>query len=417
MRFFMTNTGIYLIAFLTTISLLCGRIATLASAQEDHDHSVSSTEDDGVVRLSETSCETAGIEVVQAKPKQSRSVLKAMGKVLAPQPQTAIVGHAFSARVSEVHVKIGDWVEKGQALVTVESQEVGSAKSDFFKAIADLELAELNYDREKRLLESEIGIEKNFLAAEAQHKIAVANREAVEKRLHVIGFTEDAVKEIAEKHQISPSITLYAPIDGKIVKNNAVLGALIDQETEIMTIINPKMLWVDAQVYEKDIAKVKAGQKAEIRVPAYPGQIFHGRVSYIGDVVDEETRTITVRAEVSNDDQRLKPGMFADVDIVLNGDTETLVVPSAAILEEGYQEIVFVKHEDRFERREIETGVVDGECRQILNGLADGEEVVIQGNQLLRSKLKVDILRQAHHHGHGHGQGQQHRKRERRREP
>jgi len=407
----MTNRGIYLIAFLTTIPLLCGTIATPVSAQEDHDHSESSSED--VVRLSEASREIAGIQLAQAKPKQSRSVLKAMGKVLAPQPQTAIVGHAFPARVSEVQVKIGDWVEKGQALVTVESQEVGAAKTEFFKTIADLELAKLNFEREKQLLESEIGIEKNFVTAEAEYKIAQANQEAAHKRLHILGFTDEQVEEIADTHQINPAITLYAPIAGKIVKIDAVLGALIDQATEIMTIIDPKMLWVDAEVYEKDIAKVKIGQKAEINVPAYPGETFHGAVSYIGDIVDEETRTITVRAEVGNDDQRLKPGMFADVDIVLNGDAETLVVPSAAILEEGHQKIVFVKHDDFFQRREVETGVLDGEYQQILNGLAAGEEVVIQGNHQLRTELKGEILKQAHHHGHAHGQ--QHQQRERRR--
>ncbi len=408
----MTNKGMYLVALLTAMPLLCGGVATPVSAQEDHDHSESSPEDN-VVRLSEASRDIAGIQLAQAKPKQSRSVLKAMGKVLAPKPQTAIVGHAFSARVSKVQVKIGDWVEKGQALVTVESHEVGAAKSEFFKMTADLELAKLNFEREKRLLESEIGIEKNFVTAEAEYKIAQANREAAEKRLHVLGFTEDEVKEIADKHLVHPSITLYAPITGKIVKIDAVLGALIDQETEIMTIIDPKMLWVDAQVYEKDIAKVKIGQKAEIQVPAYPGQTFHGTVSYIGDIVDEETRTITVRAEVGNDQQRLKPGMFADVDIVLNGDTETLVVPAAAILEEGRQKIVFVKHEDSFQRREVEIGVVNGKYRQILNGLAVGEEVVIQGNHLLRSQLKEEVLRQAHHHGHAHGHGKQQRERRR----
>ena len=124
------------------------------------------------------------------------------------------------------------------------------------------------------------------------------------------------------------------------------------------------------------IAKVRIEQDVEIAVPAYPGEVFRGRVSYIGDVVNEETRTITVRAEVGNDDFRLRPGMFADVDIVLNGGEQALVVPLDAILEEGSQKIVFVEQSDGFARREVETGVADGGYQQILKGLEAGEKVV-----------------------------------------
>jgi RND family efflux transporter MFP subunit len=126
--------------------------------------------------------------------------------------------------------------------------------------------------------------------------------------------------------------------------------------------------------------------------------MFEGTISDIGAVVNEETRTITVRAEVGNDDQRLKPGMFADVDILLNGMEQTLVVPVAAVLEDGRQKIVFVKEEDRFVQRHVETGAVDGNHMQVLAGLVAGEEVVIEGNHQLRSVLRADVLHAAHAH-------------------
>lgn len=415
---------ICLLALVAATSIQCGRNDTpfatnenKDSAEEGHDP-VESPAAKNEVRLSEPSREMGGIEVDAVKSKETKSVLKAMGRVLAPKPQTAIVGHAFSARVAQVHVKLGEWVEKDQELVTLDSHEVGTAKSDFFKAIADLELAKQNLDREKELFESEIGIEKDLRAAEAEWKIAQANREAAEKRLHIFGFTEEQVQEIAETHQIHAAITLYAPIAGKIVENNAVLGTLIDQATEIMKIIDPTLLWVDAQIYERDISKVKIGQKVEIKVPAHPDEVFHGTVSYVGDEVNDETRTITVRAEVNNEESKLKSGMFADVDILMNGNVQTLVVPKSAVLEDGRQKIVFVKAEDSFLLREIETGAANGDdYLPIRSGLDAGEEVVITGNHLLRSELKEDLLRGAHHHGHGHarGQGHQHRQRTRRR--
>jgi cobalt-zinc-cadmium efflux system membrane fusion protein len=372
------------------------------------DEHADTEEPDGTVHLPEDTHDLVGIKLAQVKTEETRSVLEAMGKVLAPRPQKAIVGHAFSARVAKVHVKLGDWVKKEQPLVTLDSHEVGVAKTDFFKAIADLELAKLNLEREQRLVEGGIGVKKNLVAAEAQHAIAEANHEAAEKRLHVLGFTEEQVKEITGTHQIHPSITLYAPIDGKVVTIEAVLGALIDETTEIMTIIDPTLLWIDAEAYERDIAKVAVGQDVEITVPAYPGETFHGQLVYIGDVVDEETRTITVRAEVKNDDFRLKPGMFADVTIIVERNPQTVVVPDHAVLDEGRQSIVFIKHDDAFVRREVVAGPVHGTNCQIVSGLSAGEIVVIEGNHLLKSKLHEHLLQHGHQHGHQHGQRQGH---------
>lgn len=350
------------------------------------------------VRLTDAQSRFADIRAEKASRRKSKCILKAMGKLLAPKPQTAIVSHAFSGRVAEVHVAVGDWVEEGQPLITLESHEVGEAKSEFYKATADLELARLNLQREERLMEQEIGVQKNLVAAEAAFKIAQSNAEAAEKTLHVLGFNEDQVKEIAETHQISPQITLFAPITGRIVASEAVLGALVDASSEILRIIDTTMLWVDAEIYEKDIAKVRIGQKVEIVVPAYPEKGFHGDVSYVGTLVDEETRTITVRAEVQNPEAQLKPGMFADVKILLNGNSAMLMIPCPAILQDGNKKIVFVQSGDEYERREVETGSLDGEYRQILSGLDEGDKVVIEGNYQLRSVLLSEALQAGHTH-------------------
>lgn len=393
----MSKKGMFLILVLVLFGLQCRPSETLLSTDREPGHAGSSPAG-GIVRLPDSALEAVGIKVEKAKSQECRSGLKAMGKVLAPQPQTAIVSHPFSARVAETHVQIGDWVEKGQALIGLESHEIGDAKSELYKALADLELARLNLDREGRLLKDGIGVKKDYLAAEAAFKIAQSNAEAAHKKLHVLGFTEEQVKEMIDTHQISPTITLFSPIKGKVVATKAVLGAPVDQSTEIMTIIDPTLLWVDAEVYEKDIAKVKIGQQAEIGVPAYPGEVFRGKISYIGDLVDEETRTITVRAEVGNDDHRLKPGMFADVNILLDESYQMLVVPLAAVLEEGNQKIVFIREKDHYVCREVQTGPVDEGYQQIVSGLKAGDEVVVQGNHELKSKLKEEVLKAAHVH-------------------
>jgi len=348
-----------------------------------------------VIYLPASVQELVGIKLAEVRYRKCPTVLRALGTVQVPRPQTAIVSHAFPGRVAEIRVEVGDWVKKGQPLVVLESKEVGEAKAEFYKALADWELAKVNLAREERLLKEGIGVGKNFLTAEAEYKVAQANLDAAEKRLHVLGFTEEEVKEMASTHQINPTLTLYAPIEGKVVELNVVRGQMVEAGTPILTLIDPRVLWIDAEIYEKDIAKVKIGQRVEIRTVAYPGEVFTGKISYVSDVVNPETRTITVRTEVPNESQLLKPGMFADVDIVLDEGEKAIVVPSAAILEEGDRKIVFVKEADHFVRREITTGAVYEACHQVLSGLEVGEQVVVEGNHQLRSKLYEELLKAA----------------------
>jgi cobalt-zinc-cadmium efflux system membrane fusion protein len=352
---------------------------------------------DGIT-LSEDEKDAVRIQTAPAELQPLKSELTAVGKVIAPQHRKAIVSYAFPARISRIHIRIGDWVKTGQRLVTLQSEEVGNAKSEFYKAMADFELAEVSYKRQQRLYDRGVGAQKDFLSAEADRKVAQASLDAAEKKLHVLGFSEAEIKTITESHQINPVITLYAPIAGKIIQNNAVLGGMIDQATEILVIMDPTVLWIDAEIYEKDIAKIRLGQTVEISVPAYPGESFSGKITYISDVLKEDTRTITVRTEVENKDYRLKPGMFANITISLNHQTQALVVPREAVLEDKGDQVVFLKRGDQFFLQVVQTGAQENGLIEILLGLGEGDEVVVAGSYQLKSKLYEEILKAGHIH-------------------
>jgi cobalt-zinc-cadmium efflux system membrane fusion protein len=308
----------------------------------------------------------------------------------------AIVSYAFPARIARIHVQPGDWVKEGQELVTLQSEEVGEAKSAYYKAIADHELARQNHEREKRLFDRGVGAQKNMLTTEAELRVAEASLDAAEKKLHVLGFTEAQVKA-TETHQVNPVIALFSPISGKVVQNNAVLGGMIDQASEILTIMDPSLLCVDAEIYERDIAKIKNGQTVEVSVPAYPDKKFQGKICYIGDVLKEETRTITVRTEVENKGNGLKPGMFANIRVFLNHQTQALVLPQEAILDDRDEKMVFIKRGNQFFPQLIETGTKENNIVEITAGLEEGDEVVTKGNFQLKSKLYDDILKASVH--------------------
>ena len=351
-----------------------------------------------VIELSPEEKEVIEIATITASFRSLRTQLQAVGKVYAHPNRKAIVSYAFPARISDIHVRIGDWVKEGQEVVTLQSEEVGNALSDFYRSKADYELARVNCERAERLYDRGVGSQKDYLACEAEFKVAEATLNAAEKKLHVLGFSEAQVQAIDETHQINPVITLFAPIHGKIIEYNAVLGAMVDQATEILAILNPGILVVDAEIYEKDIAKIRKGQQIDVAVPAYPGEKFEGKVSYISDVLNEETRTIQVRAEVENSSYKLKPGMFADVTIFLNHQIRALVLPKEAILDERGEDIVFLQMDGKYFPTLVVLGSTEGNFVEIVTGIVEGDIVVTTGNYQLKSKLYDEILKQGHIH-------------------
>ncbi len=350
------------------------------------------------ITLSEQEKNQVRFETVTVEEKPVQATLKAMGKVLAPLDGQAVVGYAFPGRVIKLNAALGQWVKAGSPLVTLECEAAGNARSDYLKALTEFRLAQQNFQREERLLAKDIGAKKDFLETKAQLDISGSNLGAAEKRLMVMGFSESQVRELKDGKNITPYVTVNAPIDGKVIRIDAVLGAMIDPASEIMTLLNSSRLCIDAEIYEKDLAKIKIQQEVQIAVPAYPAETFTGRISYIGDTVHPETRTITVRTLVPNKDFKLKPGMFADIGIHLERREKALTLPIAAVLDNLDQKIVFTQEAGSFICKAVEVGSTFNGYIEIKKGLMAGETVVVQGNYQLKSKLYEQTLHEAHVH-------------------
>ncbi len=351
------------------------------------------------VDLSDDEVEAIDLSTTLAEERPVRHQLEAMGKVLADPKLMAIVSYAFPARVSEAHVSIGDWVRVGQPLVTLQSEEVGDAKAEFYEAQAGLELAQANYERASLLHERGVGAKKDILSGETELKVARAQLESAEKKLHLLGFSEAQLTDATETHQVNPEITLFAPISGKAARVDAVRGTMVDQGHEIILILDPSRLVVDAEIYERDIALVRVKQRVEIKVPAYPSRRFSGSISYVGDVLNDSTRTLTVRTVVENTGGKLKPGMFANVTIEIDQQTGAVVIPSSALIHDNYDNhLVFVAANDTYEARYVEIGLEEDGVVEIVDGIEAGEEVVSRGAYQLKAKLRAGELSTGHAH-------------------
>jgi multidrug efflux pump subunit AcrA (membrane-fusion protein) len=183
-------------------------------------------------------------------------------------------------------------------------------------------------------------------------------------------------------------LELKAPIEGVVTERQATVGELAGKETQIYTISDPADLWVVAEVKERDIAAVHLGEEAAFTVLAYPNEIFRGKVVRVGNRVESASRTLDVRIAARNEDGRLKPGMFADVEIATTAVKDTLIIPDKALQSDADGQIVFVARDGaKFEKRPLKIGLEQHSRVQVLEGLKEGEKVVTEGSFILKSEM------------------------------
>jgi cobalt-zinc-cadmium efflux system membrane fusion protein len=179
---------------------------------------------------------------------------------------------------------------------------------------------------------------------------------------------------------------LRAPFAGVVTKFDIAPGELVEPERELMTVTDISTLWVLADVYEKDLARVRVNSDVKIRVDAYPDRMFVGRLTYVGDSIDPETRTAKVRCVIANPDGALKLAMFVKVAVATTDSREGMVVPVAAVQRIDGQSVVFVRQNaTRFERRGVEVGNMAGDVVEIRSGIRAGEVIAGAGSFYLKT--------------------------------
>lgn len=281
-----------------------------------------------------------------------------------------------AGRLVRIHRALGDAVRAGDALFTMDSADMADVRAEQSKAHAALAQARRDAERQKLLLDADIAARKDYEAAQLALATAEADAAAVADRLAHLGVPAAAGAR--------GSYVMRAPIAGRVVEMAGAQGAYWnDINVPVMTVADLSTVWLSAQVAERDLAGVAVGQGAHITLSAYPGQVLEGRVRYVGELLDPETRSVKVRVAVDNRDGRLRPGMFAQVRF--DGPArEAVVVPASALLQSGVGTRVFVEQgAGRFAPREVRPGVQQGRQVEVAAGLRAGERVVVDGGGLL----------------------------------
>jgi cobalt-zinc-cadmium efflux system membrane fusion protein len=344
-----------------------------------------------LVKLTPVSIKEIGLKTETISLKPFTKFVNIPAKVLANQDNEALVGSLIQGRVCKVFVKAGDFVKAGQVLMQVEGLEIGEIKASFISAKANLEYQKANYERQKKLLEENVGAQKNLLETLNEYEKARAEYNAQKSKINAIGLSVSEViagKDVLSDDSVSGTLPVKSPISGIVVERSVVIGQSVDATTNAFKIVNLNSVWIDGQVYEKDVSKLNSKTVADFFTSSYPQEKFTGKVTYIGQIIDEQTRTITVRAEFNNAAGKLKPQMFGELRIPDDFNSTALFVPAEAIIKIDNADFVFIQKEETvFEKKAVTVGASQDEVIEVVQGLANNDKIVVKGAFYLKSEL------------------------------
>jgi membrane fusion protein, heavy metal efflux system len=334
----------------------------------------------GTFRATAQQLKTLTIEAVSMHGFVSEELTE--GKIAVNGDRTTPVYSPYSGRVTRVVAALGDTVNKGATLATVEASEFVQAQSDLATAAAQLKLARINESRKHALLDAKGGSLQDWQSAQADLTAAEAAMHSVRNRLKILGKSDEQIDALEAAHTIDAVATITAPLAGVVVDRQVGPGQYVQAGggTPVFTIADPSSVWLLANVREADSGSVQLGQVMEVHVAAYPKRAFVARITYIAAIIDSVTHRLSVRAEIDNHDRALKPEMFANFRIQTSAASQSPAIPEAAAVYEGDAAHVWVlEGNGLLAYRAIRTGRTNDGLVEVQDGLKPGERIVTKG--------------------------------------
>lgn len=312
-----------------------------------------------------------GVKTMVVERRPMESVIRAVGRVDYDEQRIAHVNLRVSGWVEDLFVDYtGQVVQKGQPLFTLYSPDLVTTQDEYLLALRARD----------RVIDSPIP---------EVHQQADQLVDAARDRLRLWTLTDSQINDLAKRGKAQTYVTIYSPMRGYVIDKTVFKGMFVQPDMRLYTIADLSMVWVNAEIYEYEASFVGVGQTATMTFLSYPGEQFHGQVSYIYPYVNKEARTIKVRLDLPNPDTRIKPDMYGDV--LVNVDRGSRVaIPEQAVLDSGTRALVFVvRGEGVFEPRAVTLGARIGAFYEVHEGVTEGDRVVTSGNFLIDSESKL----------------------------
>lgn len=358
--------------FLVTRS---GSAESEAAGSDGHDHAAMLASQEGEarsVRLDPESARRIGVTFATAERRSLDFTVRGLGTVAYDETRLATVNPKVEGWVERLHVNFtGAPVRRGQPLMELYSPNLVSAQEEFALA--------------------------SRLVKEARGEAAATNArellEASRRRLDYWDVPAAEISRLEETGQVRKTLTLAAPASGIVMEKNVVEGDRVTPGMTVFRIADLSTVWIEADVYEKDLALVREGQTVTVTFESYPGRELGGRITYVYPTVSMQSRTGRIRLELPNPELALKPGMYARIELTVSGDGPSVVVPRSAVLSTGERSLVFVREPDgTLVPRNVVPGRTEGRTIEILTGLSEGERVVSSAAFLVDAESSLGAL-------------------------
>jgi RND family efflux transporter MFP subunit len=323
------------------------------------------------VLISPQRLQSIGVKIGEVERKFIEDEIRATGNVAVDETRLAYVQVRFSGYIQKVFADATyQYVHKGQPLLTVYSPDLVATEREYLVAMQN----------QKEVARSTVpGVTSS----------AVSLLDATEERLKQWGVPQTEIARLESTGQVQQELEVDSPASGYITERNALPSVAVQPEMRLYTIADLSTVWVQAQVFQNDLERIKVGAPATLTVNTFPGRTFSGRVDFIYPQVDMDTRTAKVRIIFSNSGLQLKPGMFVNVALKVPMGHQ-LVIPATGVLQSGAREIAFVQRSDGYiEPREVQLGSRVGDDFVVLKGLNAGEQIVTSANFLIDSESQL----------------------------
>ena len=326
------------------------------------------------------------VKVIAIGEDQVHDSFRLPARIDLDQQHVARIGATVTGRIIETEVVLGQEVRKGEQLATLNSTELGLAQSAYLKTSSQVNLRQLAVSRAKRLLASDV-----IAAAELQEREGLLTEAEVDLRtatdqLRALGMSNIDLARLSQEKKINSVLPITASIKGIIVERKVTIGQVVQPADALFTVADLSHVWVVAELPEQQASWAHKGDEAEVTIAALPESALSGRLIYVADMVNPDTRTVTVRMELPNPQRNLKPHMLANLLIRKQG-VQQLTLPDSAVLRVNDSDHVFVEiAPDEFQLKPVKLGIRYGNLRRILEGLKQGDKVVVEGGFHLNSE-------------------------------
>jgi len=390
-------------------------------------------EPSGELALTDEQIKTMGIESAKLELQNISGYIKVNGEVMINPDQESKVGSIISGRIRKIYVKEGSFVKAGQTLAIIENPDLINIQVDYINAKNEYEYSKSEYERQLKLNNDNIGSKKSLNELETKYKRSLADYKTLEEKLGSYKISKNRFNDLYEDTvaNLQKYYTISSPISGNVIERNVTIGQYVESSTDMFHIVNTSTVFVDLNVFEKDLPYISAGQKVTLDVSVDPYEVYEGTVTYVNKVFDDEKRTVKVRVAINNKREKLLPNMFVAARIYIKQES-VLAVPISAIETEGENKYIFVKtnevkemeepdeHEEGehdeehkeeenkepehkkgivFKKIRVNTGISDDKFIQVfpIDELKEGELVVTKGTFYLKSELKKGELGEHEH--------------------